>query len=470
MTVCGRCSAVLVGEVCARCLLEEPLEVWRLGDVEVGEELGRGGMAAVYRGVDTALNRPVALKLLPDAFADQPELVERFRREAQLLARVNHPGVVRVFGAGEQDGVHWLTMELVEGSPVVGPMAPDAAVELTVQVCEALAAAHAVGVVHRDVKPSNVLVDAEGRVTLVDFGVASSPAVAAGLTGPNQALGTPGFMAPEALTGAPPSPALDVYAAGALLYTLLVGHPPEGAFVPAPVHDDVIRRALAPDPAARFPTVQALADALRQTPATAELHPGLPADEIVWLRATAAAWTLASGAVLYAILLCLTPEVLDGDAPPLVVQGARRMADGRLLSMARFETVPILAGLATLLLVAAPAHGALLGRWRRLAYPSPGPDASLPQARWQFVVGVILCGAYVGRIGLEGQGIVAFTPYIPVVAGLAEVVALWWFWAAILEAIRRGRRLSAEPILVFGFLLGLVPPVHNLARYLSSVG
>lgn len=471
MSRCGRCDAALAGGLCPRCLLEEPLPPLRLGDLELGEVLGRGGMSTVFRATNTALDRPAAVKLLPDELAARPVLLERFHQEARLLAKIDHAAVVQVFGAGSQDGVHWLEMELVEGrsAAALGPLPPEQAVAILLQVCAALEAAHGVGVVHRDVKPSNVLVREDGSVKLVDFGIAASPA-ARGLTATGEALGTPGFIAPEALAGADASPSMDVYAAGALLYTLLTGSPPEGAFAPAPAHDAAIRRALAPEPSARFPTAAAFAEALRRPAAPTGWHPGLPPDEIVWLRAAAVAWTLASASVLYALLLCVTPRELDPDLPPLVALGAREVADGRLLSMARFETVPLLIGLAILLFVAVPIHGALVGRWRRLALPSPPADSPIPQSRWGFGLGALLCSAYVARTLLEGQGLVAFTPYIPVVAGLAEVAALWWFWTGILECLRRGRSLVAEPILVFGFLIGLVPPVHNLARYLAAMG
>lgn len=470
MSRCGRCDGAMVGDLCPRCLLEGPLPDLTLGDLVLGEELGRGGMSTVYRGRNTALDRPVAVKLLPDALADRPALVERFRREAQLLAQVSHPSVVTVHGAGSEGGVHWLEMELVEGAPAQGPLPAADAVAIVLQVCDALTAAHAAGVIHRDIKPANVLVDGAGRVTVVDFGIASSPAVSPGLTATGEALGTPGFMAPEALSGAAPSPALDVYALGALLYTLLTGHPPEGAFGAAPAHDPAIRRALAPAAADRFPSPAAFAEALGTPDRPTGLHPGLPPDEVVWLRGAAAAWTLASAAVLYALLLCLTPKVYEGDVPLLVAQGLKELPDGRLLSMARFETLPLLAGLATTLFVALPAHGALLGRWRRLTLPAPPADVGIPQSRGSFVLGVVLCGAYVVRIGFEGQGLLTFSPYVPVVAGLAEVAALWWFWTGILECVRRGRSLAAEPILVLGFSLGLIPPIHNLARYLATVG
>ncbi|MCO4771759.1 MAG: serine/threonine protein kinase [Deltaproteobacteria bacterium] len=442
-----------------------------LGDLEVGEEIGRGGMSTVYRARNTALDRPAAVKLLPESLADDPAMVARFRREAQLLAKVDHPAVVRVFGAGSHEGVHWLEMELVEGEPVHarGPLAPGEAVAVVQQLCAALDAAHEVGVVHRDVKPANVLIRPDGSVKLVDFGIASSSA-GRRLTRTGNAVGTPGFMAPEILSGAEPSKAMDVFAAGALLYTLMTGHPPEGAFEPPPAHAEAIRRALAPEPSARFATAGEFAAALSRPAQTTALHPGLPPDEVVWLRAAAAAWTLASAAMLYALLLCVTPKVYEGDVPPLVVQGVRELADGTKLSMARFEVMPLLVGLAVVLFLAAPAHGALLGRWRRLSLPAPSSEVRLAHGPWSFGLGVVLCGAYLGRIALETQGVFTLSPYVPLVAGLAEVAALWWFWTAVLEGTRRGRALMREPMVVFGFLLGLIPPVHNLARYLETLG
>lgn len=194
-------------------------------------EVGRGGMGAVWLGRDTVLGRDVALKrvgLMPGAAS--PDL-QRAEREARLAARLNHPHVVAVFDLIEDGDDTWLVMEYVEGvtlSALVkrdGALTPDEAAPLVRQAADALAAAHAAGIVHRDVKPSNMLLTRDGKVKLTDFGIARAEADAS-LTQTGLVTGSPAYLAPEVASGATATEASDVWSLGATLYHLLAGRTP----------------------------------------------------------------------------------------------------------------------------------------------------------------------------------------------------------------------------------------------------
>ncbi|WP_347403528.1 protein kinase [Micromonospora sp. WMMD967] len=208
-----------------------------LGDrYRLGERVATGGMGAVWRGTDVLLEREVAVKvLLPSLVADQ-EFTARFRAEARMLAALRHPGVVPVHDVGQAvlaDGsqVDYLVMEYVEGEPLsarvraAGRLDAATAMSVLAQAADALHTAHLAGIVHRDVKPGNLLVKADGTVVLVDFGIARSRDMA-GLTAANMVLGTASYMSPEQATGQPVSAATDVYALGAVAYFCLAGQPP----------------------------------------------------------------------------------------------------------------------------------------------------------------------------------------------------------------------------------------------------
>src|SRR6185295_8571456 len=151
----------------------------RLGVYEVRELIGAGGMGEVYQGHDTRLNRDVALKILPDLFAHDPDRLARFRREAQVLASLNHSNIASIFGFEESDGVHALVLELVEGPTLadriaIGPFSLDEALPIARQIAEALEAAHSQGIVHRDLKPANIKIRPDGTVKVLDFGLAKA--------------------------------------------------------------------------------------------------------------------------------------------------------------------------------------------------------------------------------------------------------------------------------------------------------
>jgi serine/threonine-protein kinase len=205
-----------------------------LAHFQIEALLGRGGMGEVYRATDLALDRPVALKVLPSAAQDDPNRRERMIREARAQARISDPHVCHIYYVGEQDGLLFFAMELVAGESLAervgrGPLPPDEAIELVRQAALGLKEAWAHGFTHRDVKPSNLMTDAHGAVKLVDFGlVTRGAAVAAdgGDTAATTAVGTPLYMAPEQGRGDAVDFRADIYALGATLHHLVSGHPP----------------------------------------------------------------------------------------------------------------------------------------------------------------------------------------------------------------------------------------------------
>jgi serine/threonine protein kinase len=192
------------------------------GRYRLGSLLGVGGMARVYLASDRVLERQVAVKVLSPPYAQDPVFVERFRREARSAARLSHPNIVAVFDSGSDAGEHYLVMEYVAGQSLAelladqGRLAPRRAAELGVEVCAALAAAHAQGLVHRDVKPANVLVGAEGRVKVADFGIVKAAATVT-LTGTGTVLGTAAYLSPEQAQGGPVDARSDLYSLGCVL-------------------------------------------------------------------------------------------------------------------------------------------------------------------------------------------------------------------------------------------------------------
>jgi serine/threonine protein kinase/Tol biopolymer transport system component len=220
----------------------------RLAHYQITAHLGSGGMGEVYEATDSKLDRSVALKLLPEAFADDPERAARFDREAKTLASLNHPHIASIYGLEESDAQRFLVMELVPGRTLedrIGgkPLPVDDALDIARQVVEALEAAHEKGIVHRDLKPGNVKITPDGQVKVLDFGLAklampgddasSGTTVSELATRVGAVLGTPGYMAPEQAKGLPVDRRADIFAFGCLLYEMLTGRPPfDGRTVP----------------------------------------------------------------------------------------------------------------------------------------------------------------------------------------------------------------------------------------------
>jgi eukaryotic-like serine/threonine-protein kinase len=203
------------------------------GRYEVERTLGGGGMAVVYLARDGELGRPVAVKVLAEHLADDAELRDRFLREGRLAARLSHPNVVRVYDAGEQEGRPYIVMECVEGESLAetvrreGRLDPDRVAELGVQACAGLEHAHRAGLVHRDVKPANLLLTSDGMLKVADFGIAHAVG-GTRVTAVGTVLGTAAYLSPEQAFGEQVTPASDLYSLGACLYELLAGQPPYG--------------------------------------------------------------------------------------------------------------------------------------------------------------------------------------------------------------------------------------------------
>ena len=195
------------------------------------EQIGSGGMSTVYRAYDTTLERWVAIKLMHRDISDDPDQLERFRREARAVARLNHPHVVTVIDFGEDDGRPYIVLEFVEGETLkqrirrLGRLPVGEAVAYAIEIGRALSAAHAERLVHRDVKPQNVLIDQEGRGKVTDFGIARS-LEAHGLTATGRVLGTTDYVSPEQALGHEVTEQSDVYSLGVVLYEMLIGEPP----------------------------------------------------------------------------------------------------------------------------------------------------------------------------------------------------------------------------------------------------
>lgn len=272
--------------------MSEPLIV--AGRYELGERLGHGGMAEVRAATDRRLGRTVAVKRLRADLAEQPTARRRFEAEARTAARLSHPNIVAVYDSGEDDGVPFLVMERLPGRTLAheiaaGPLGVERAVDVTRAVLSALSAAHSAGIVHRDVKPSNVLLTDDGLAKVSDFGIAKTAeesVATATLTG--ELLATPAYLAPERLAGAQATPSSDLYAVGVLLYEALSGKRPFRGETPMVVLDAVkrgnaeplsqlrpglpdslgavVERAMASDPAARFGSADEMAAALDAQP------------------------------------------------------------------------------------------------------------------------------------------------------------------------------------------------------------
>jgi eukaryotic-like serine/threonine-protein kinase len=261
------------------------------GRYELEELVANGGMSRIYRARDNALERDVALKLLRPQFGDDEEYVARFRREARVVAQLSHPNIVTVIDRGEADGNQFIVFEYVEGETLkdlidrAGPLPTRRAVQLALQVADGLAYAHENGLVHRDVKPQNVLLTQAGVAKVTDFGIARSLDVEHGVTQTGTVLGTSNYLSPEQASGQQVTPATDVYSLGVVLYELLAGEVPfHGnnlvAVAMRHVHDRppslletrpdlplrlvaAVEKALEKDPADRFASMDAFAAELR---------------------------------------------------------------------------------------------------------------------------------------------------------------------------------------------------------------
>jgi serine/threonine-protein kinase len=275
---------------------------------ELQELVGTGGMSSVFRAHDNQLEREVAIKILHQHYAEDPEYLERFRREARAVARLSHPNIVTVIDRGDDDGRQYIVFEHVKGENLkelvlrTGRLPVPQALELALHIADGLSFAHEHGLVHRDVKPQNVLLSDEGEVKVTDFGIARSLHVEHGVTQTGTVLGTGEYLAPEQASGKTVSPATDVYSLGVVLWELLAGDVPFTGdnFVAvalrhvnepppslrerrpdvSPRLDAAVQRALAKDPASRFPSMAAFAQELRACLAEPVGATRAPADDL----------------------------------------------------------------------------------------------------------------------------------------------------------------------------------------------
>jgi serine/threonine-protein kinase len=282
---------------------------------ELEELVGTGGMSSVFRARDRQLERRVAIKILHERLASDPEYLERFRREARAVAKLSHPNIVTVIDRGDDDGRQYIVFEYVEGENLKelvqrsGRLPARQALELALGVADGLAFAQDQGLVHRDVKPQNVLLSREGEVKVTDFGIARSLHVDHGVTQTGTVLGTGEYLAPEQASGKPVSPATDVYSLGVVLWELLAGDVPftgenfvavalrhvneppphlrERRPEVSPRLDAAVDRALAKDPARRFPSMKAFAKELRACLAELDGNAPPPDDDLAMTLVTA---------------------------------------------------------------------------------------------------------------------------------------------------------------------------------------
>ncbi|HEX2718604.1 MAG TPA: protein kinase [Gemmatimonadaceae bacterium] len=302
---CAKCGADVSAESRARYeaagapKADATLEMVRsrlFNEYDVERELGRGGMAIVYRAVERELQRPVALKVMPPELALTPQSAERFKREARMTASLDHPNIIPIYRVGETDGLFYLAMKLVEGRAVDDIVRVQGALPVPVVVAilhgaaAGLAAAHERGIIHRDVKGGNILIDGDGRVLVTDFGIARAMADAS-LTQSGMIVGTPHFMSPEQCAGRPLGAQSDQYSLAAVAFQLLTGQVPFDAeslpgvmqhhfFTPPPdlsrIRDGippelaaVVRRALEKKPEDRFPSTRDMVHAIDAIPLSA---------------------------------------------------------------------------------------------------------------------------------------------------------------------------------------------------------
>ncbi|MFI6504641.1 serine/threonine-protein kinase [Nonomuraea typhae] len=297
---------------------------------QLTSRIGGGGMGEVWRATDTVLGREVAVKVLNPALTDNPTFAQRFQNEARAMATLRHPGVVDVYDYGvahaAERAVSFLVMEYVRGESLDkaldrGPLTPEHTMRLVAEVADALSAAHAQGIVHRDVKPGNLLLRPDGRVALTDFGIAHS-ASAGQLTATGAMLCSAGYCAPEMATASDVTPSVDVYALGVVAYECLTGRLPFSGDTPvqiiykhlhqaAPTLPDdvppgpraVVSRALEKTPDRRWATAAEMAEAARRALADPRAVPGPGRRRALLGAVTVAAAVLATAAVVGSLWL-----------------------------------------------------------------------------------------------------------------------------------------------------------------------
>jgi tRNA A-37 threonylcarbamoyl transferase component Bud32 len=333
MKKCSTCGAVYAGDLCPQCMAgfagrptdptqppeELPLKPGQsFHGLEILELLGRGGMGIVYKARQPALDRLVALKILPHRMAQDPDFQSRFVREAKALGSLNHPNIVAVYDFGAEAGLYFFAMEYVDGTnlrQVLRNRTLDSAQALRIvpQLCDALEYAHTEGVVHRDIKPENILLDKKGRVKIADFGLAKlvGADAPANLTVTNMVMGTPHYMAPEQVENPKGvDHRADIYAIGVVFYEMLTGELPIGRFdlpskkVQIDVRlDEVVLRALEKQPEKRWQKAGEVKDAVTKATTAAPSHESYQPTVITPKPARRSRLTLAAGVAAAVLVL-----------------------------------------------------------------------------------------------------------------------------------------------------------------------
>ncbi len=319
----------------------------RIANCQIGRRIGAGGMGAVYLAHHVGLNKPVAVKILSLPVVGQDDYVHRFMREAQTAARLEHPNIVQVFDVGESSGIHYLTMQYIEGKSLErileerGKLPLAQAVAIGKRIAMALAAAHKAGVVHRDIKPANVLVSKEGVVKVVDFGLARHVESGQTISSTGQIIGTPHYMAPEQAKGEKVDARTDIYSLGATLYHVVTGSkcfrgdtplaivlkqiqeqpPPVHTLNPElpPALSAIIAKMMAKDPAGRHATAEEVVRALDGLKTGGETVVGAAAPKRrspAAIAAGAIAAVVVVAAVAWALARDGAPAPVDPPAPP----------------------------------------------------------------------------------------------------------------------------------------------------------
>jgi predicted Ser/Thr protein kinase len=499
LNACPKCGAAIPAEapqgLCPKCVLAgaaSPTEtgvpptatgeipaISRIAEafpqLEILELIGRGGMGFVFKARQPHLDRYVALKLLPDRLAKDPQFAERFGREGRVLAKLNHPNIVSVFDFGQAGGFYFLLMEYVDGVNLreamrAGKFSPAEALAIVPKICEALQYAHEQGVLHRDIKPENILLDTKGRVKIADFGIAKLIGEGPGsftLTGTGAALGTPHYMAPEQLEKpGEVDHRADIYSLGVVFYEMLTGELPIGRFAAPSAKttidqrvDEIVFRALEKErelrqkSATEFKTqVESVSDGTgRHTHSVTEKH--IPAAAWkVWLRRIG--WTLVALLAINFVGFHITR--LGNSPEPVWTVGLTRPW---FVNFADIDEHGVVSREVEVNLRANSFKGGIVAAllsvvlivFRRRPFQPDAPHHSLKAIWGGALVGLslplplilVIAGVARGRVGAGEMLLALYMSLLPAIAG--TVLG----WIAVMDIHSKGGRLRGLPLALF---------------------